>query len=194
MASPEMTTKTRGKRGGLRMTVEILSVLLLVFSLLLGVSVLLGPRFGWQIDKVLSGSMEPAVKVGGAVVSQKVDPSIVEAGDIITYTSPLTGRLTTHRVVEVKPGLSFQTRGDANQSNDPYLVPARNVVGKVQFHIPYIGYPAQFAKTLWGFIIMIGIPGLIIIVLEMRDVWVELSEDEKRKKAAKEAAEQGTGS
>ncbi len=175
------------------MSVEIASLLLLIFSLLLGVSVLLGPRFGWQIDKVLSGSMEPAVKVGGAVVSQKVDPAVVQAGDIITYSSPLTGRLTTHRVMEVRPGAvpSFQTKGDANQSNDPYVVPARNVVGKVHFHIPYIGYPAQFAKTLWGFVIMIGIPGLIIIVLEMRDVWVELSEDEKRKKAAK-AAEQGS--
>lgn len=182
------------------MAVEIISALLLGLAMLLGASVLLGPRLGWQIDKVLSGSMSPAIQTGGAVVSQKVDPRAVQIGDVITYRSPLTGRLTTHRVVDVKSQstLYFQTRGDANEDADPYLVPAQNVVGKVRLHVPYVGYPAGFAKTIPGFIIMIAIPGVVIILLEMRDVWSELSEDEKRKKAVpqcKQAPEsEGSGS
>ena len=169
----------------MKRVVEYASAVFLGLAMLLGLAVLLGPHFGWQIDKVLSGSMSPAVKVGGAVVSQKVDPGTVQAGDVITYYSPLDGRLTTHRVVEItsQDSLRFQTKGDANEDPDPYVVVGENVVGKVRFSIPYIGYPAQFAKTLWGFVVMIAIPGLIIILLEMRDVWSELDKDEKKKKA-----------
>ena len=165
--------------------IEYTSAVLLGLAILLGLFVLLGPRLGWQIDKVMSGSMEPAIKVGGAVVSQKVDPSTVEEGDIITYYSPEHGTLTTHRVREVRQGnsLSFQTKGDANEDPDTYTVSADRVMVKVRLHVPYIGYPSQFAKSPLGFLTMIAIPGLIIILLELRDVWTELSEDEKKKKA-----------
>lgn len=179
----------------MKRVIEYTSAVLLGLALLLGLAVLVGPRLGWQIDKVMSGSMDPAVKVGGAVVSQKVDPETIETGDIITYYSPTHGRLTTHRVVEIESQgpLRFQTKGDANEDPDPYVVGADRVAGKVRFHIPYIGYPAQFAKTPLGFFTMIAIPGLIIIVLEMRGVWIELSEDEKRKKAKATAPVEARG-
>jgi len=154
-------------------------------AMLLGLAVLVGPHLGWQIDKVLSGSMSPAIQVGSAVISQPVEPASIEPGDVITFHSPLDGRLTTHRVTDVRAGgtLQFQTQGDANEDPDPYLVPADSIVGKVRFHLPWVGYPAGFAKTPAGFFILIAIPGLIIIALEMREVWVHLSEEERKKKA-----------
>jgi len=179
----------------MKRVIEYSSAVLLGFSMLLGLAVLLGPHLGWQIDKVLSGSMSPAIKTGGAVVTQHVDPRAIAVGDVMTYHSPLDGRLTSHRVVGItsEDGLLFQTRGDANEDPDPYSVSAANVVGKVRFSIPYIGYPAQFAKTVWGFIIMIAVPGLIIIAFEVRDVWRELDKEEKQKKARAAASAQVTG-
>jgi len=164
--------------------VEYVSAVILGLAMVLGLGVLLGPNFGWQTDKVLSGSMSPAVKVGGAVVTQEVDPATIQAGDIITYRSPDNGRLTTHRVVEVlsQDPPRFQTKGDANENADQYVVSTEHFVGKVRLSVPYIGYPAQFAKTVWGFLVMIAIPGLIIIALEIRDVWVELGRQEKEKR------------
>jgi signal peptidase len=171
----------------MKRVLEYLSTIIIALAMLLGLAVLLGPRLGWQIDTVLSGSMSPAIDVGGAVVSQRVDPRAIEVGDIITFRSPLDGKLTTHRVVGIQTenSLCFQTKGDANEDPDPFVVPTENVMGQVRFHIPLIGYATHYAKTPLGFVLMLAVPGLIIIIMEMRDVWIELSEQEKRKKAQK---------
>lgn len=162
-----------------------LIALLVALAMLLAVAILFAPHLGWRIDNVLSGSMSPAIKVGSAAITQPVDPHSIEVGDIITYRSPRNGEMTTHRVVGIEDNspLAFQTKGDANEDPDPYTVPSANVEGKVLFDVPLLGYVADFVKTPLGFIIMLGIPGMIIIVLEMRKMWIELSEEEKRKKA-----------
>lgn len=158
----------------------------IVLAMLLALSVILAPRMGWRVDTVLSGSMTPALDVGGAAVTRPVEPEAIERGDIITFYSPLDGKLVTHRVVGIqeKSPLYFQTKGDANEDADPYLVPASNVVGRVQFHVPLLGYVADFIRTPLGFIFILGVPGLIIIGIEMKNIWVELSEEEKRKKTS----------
>ena len=49
--------------------------------------------------------------------------------------------------------------------------------------MPFLGYIANFVKTPLGFILMLGLPGMIIIAVQMRKMWIELSEEEKRNKA-----------
>jgi len=70
---------------------------------------------GWQVETVLSGSMEPAIPVGGVVVTCPVSPEDVQPGDIITFRSG--GHHVTHRVTAVVEGptAGFITRGDANE-------------------------------------------------------------------------------
>jgi signal peptidase len=102
----------------------------------------------------------------------------MEVGDIITFNSPLSEIPTTHRVVSVEKGseLRFQTKGDANEDVDPFTVPAQNVMGKVCFHVPYLGYVSQFSKTPLGFILLLCVPGLVIVVMEIRNIRRVLTE------------------
>jgi len=153
---------------------------LLVMLILAAVFTFLAPRFGWSVDAVFSGSMEPELQVGGVVVTRPVEAEAIRAGDIITFHSPLSEQLTSHRVIAVEQSseLSFQTKGDANEDADPFIVPAENVVGKVCLHIPYFGYATQFVKTPLGFILALCLPGLIIIVIEMRNIWHALTGDD----------------
>jgi signal peptidase len=132
----------------------------------------LAPRFGWRVDAVFSGSMEPEIKVGSVVVTRPVESETIKLGDIITFDSPTAEIPTTHRVVFVEEGseLCFQTKGDANEESDPFTVPARDVVGKVCFHVPYFGYLSQFVKTPLGFILLLCVPAVIAIVMEARNV------------------------
>jgi len=51
------------------------------------------------------------------------------------------------------------------------MVPAKNVVGKVCLKIPYFGYVSQFIKTPIGFVLTFCIPGIMIILLEVRKLW-----------------------
>ncbi|MDD4497633.1 MAG: signal peptidase I [Methanosarcinaceae archaeon] len=139
-------------------------VVLLLFLLLAGLT-FLAPGYGWQVNTILSGSMEPELPAGGLVVIRPVAANAVEVGDIITFPSPSGGVLITHRVVAVEKGskLLFHTKGDANEGPDPYTVSAEQVIGKVCFSLPYLGYVSKFVKTPFGLVLSLLIPGLILL-------------------------------
>jgi signal peptidase len=147
--------------------------IILIWLVIIVVTLFLLPRFGgWRFDAILSGSMEPALSLGGVVVIKPVETADIGVGDIIAYGTQ--EMLITHRVVDVMSGLDellFITQGDANEAPDMAPVPATNVVGKVVFDMPYLGYLAAFVKTRLGFLLTIFIPGLVIIGLELKNMW-----------------------
>ena len=153
----------------------------LIWVFIMVATLFLLPRFGsWRFDAVLSGSMEPALSVGGVVVAKPVQPSDIGIGDIITFHSGET--LVTHRIVEMINGqgqVSFITKGDANEEPDLSPVAAENVVGKVVFKMPFLGYLTSFVKTRLGLITTIFIPGLGIIILELKNMWQVVNAKEK---------------
>ncbi len=141
---------------------------------------------GHQIYIVLSGSMSPAFDTGSVVLVKPVDPTTIEMGDIITFSGAAGGpTMLTHRVIRVNEegGLSFYTRGDANAIDDPIPVPAREVIGKVSLAIPYAGYIMDFARTKRGLLSIVIIPGILVIILELRNLFRYAVEEEARKKA-----------
>ena len=160
---------------------------LIIVVMTAAVLALLVPYFGWRADAVLSGSMEPHLKVGGLAITRTVDKEDIKVGDTITFYSPLNKKLTSHRVISITkdPILLFQTKGDVNEDPDPFLVPTRNVVGIVCYHIPYLGYVAQFIKSRLGFLLIVCLPGLIIIGMELKNIWRVLSEETARKRDIK---------
>jgi signal peptidase len=160
---------------------ENFGLVVIILLMMAAVLTFLAPRFGWRVDSVFSGSMEPELEVGGVVITRPAaDAEEIKTGDIITFYSPLSEKLTSHRVIAVKEGssLHFSTKGDANEDADPFSVPVKNVVGKVCFHIPYLGYVTQFVKTPLGFLLTLCLPGLIIAVMELRNIWRVLTGDE----------------
>ena len=155
-----------------------------ILLMTMAVLTFLAPRFGWRVDTVFSSSMEPKLKVGSVVVTRPVKAEDIKVGDIITFYSPLKERLTSHRVIAVEQGSSFdfRTKGDASEDADPFLISAQNVVGKVCFDIPWVGYVTQFVKTPVGLLLVICIPGMVVIVTEIRSIWRVLNEGELERK------------
>lgn len=147
---------------------EYVGIALVVVLMTMVVLALLAPHFGWRADTVLSSSMEPALPVGCVQVTKPIKPENIKAGDIITFRSPTNGKLMSHRVVAVEQDQSYQfrTKGDANEDVDPYSVPAENVVGRVCFRVPHVGYVVEYLKTPIGFILL-GLIGIALIVAEV---------------------------
>ena len=157
----------------LRRTFQWMTGLLLTMLILLGVGILIAPHFGWRFGVVYSGSMEPSIHVGGVVGTQQVDTATIRTGNVITFVSHDKGVLVTHRVVEVmhdEGALLFRTKGDANGTADADLVAASDVVGMVRLSIPYAGYAADFIRKPLGFALVLGVPALIIIFIEARNI------------------------
>lgn len=150
---------------------------------------------GWEFDAVLSGSMEPAFKVGGLVVIRPAQAEDITVGDVISFRLPGIDTPICHRVVEMETvdgGLFFRTKGDANESPDPGLVPAESVTGREVFYLPYVGYLGNFAEfgrtavplggkdVPIGAMVMLAL-GLGVIGLILSDVLQGASSSSRRK-------------
>jgi signal peptidase I len=152
---------------------RIAAILLLILIISGSLLTIISPFFGWRTEVVISGSMEPALQTGSVVIVRPVDPGTIQNGDIIMFFSPDRKSLTTHRVVgvEPEPGLRFITRGDANNNPDINPVLPDQIAGIVTFNVPYLGLIAQFIKTPIGFMLFFLIPAMMLLGLEMLDVW-----------------------
>lgn len=125
---------------------------------------------------VLSGSMEPKIHTGSVVVIKPIP--IYKVGDIITYgKNTKTDIPTTHRITEMKAvegSMLYKTKGDANNAEDSKEIGEKEVMGKVLFSIPYLGYIVDFVKKPVGLMLVIVIPAVIVIYDELRKIGKEI--------------------
>lgn len=127
------------------------------------------PKF--SIYTIISGSMEPKIKVKDTVINVRVDkPTDIVVGDIITFvsTSLLSpGTTITHRVIGITKdengNICYQTKGDNNPIADQACAKYHNVIGKVILKIPQLGQIQFFLASKAGWLLCIIIPALVII-------------------------------
>ncbi len=127
---------------------------------------------------IVSGSMEPNIKIGDVVVSKKVkSPTEIKIGDVITFTSTSSisrGMIVTHRVIDImktENGYAYKTKGDYNVSPDTALAEYHNIIGKVIVRIPQLGQVQRFLGTQGGWLIVIVIPALFIIISDILKIF-----------------------
>jgi len=151
---------------------------ILAIGLLLVVSIF--PITGnYKFLTVLSGSMEPTVKTGSVVLVQPQNN--YKIGDIITF-GPVskTRPPTTHRIyeIEVQAGVPiYLTKGDANKAPDVREVSKIDIIGKVLFVAPFIGYAVSAVQQPYGFILIIIVPALIVIYDEAQKIFMEIKKN-----------------
>jgi len=169
MALPESVDEFDWRRAG-----KLLGAALFVAVIFLFVSAAVPQVIGADESfVVLSDSMSPAIGAGSMVYVNDVPSGQIGTGDVITYRSDSVGERVTHRVVEVveRDGeKQFRTQGDANEEPDPNLVAPSQVVGRVAFDIPLIGYGVSFAGTTAGTILLVVVPAVLLLVTEVRDL------------------------
>lgn len=163
---------------------------LLIIALLLLVCAISIPKFlKIQPLTVLSGSMEPAYHVGSLVYVRETKADQIQVGDTITFHLN-EDTMVTHRVVSKdEESQSFKTKGDANNVEDSSAVAYEQVVGKVIFNIPYLGYAASFLSTKTGFITLVSVIILALIISFIPDVVSKGSKEDEMMNHDNEALE-----
>lgn len=139
---------------------------------------------GIQSFTVLSGSMKPAIPLGSIIFIQRAP--YYEAGDVIAFKQDST--IITHRVVSeqnIDGKLFYQTKGDANNSEDLRLVAPDQVLGKTVLKAHHIGKLVVFLKTIPGFVTVLVVPTLIYIGFEFWSIKKELEKEIEKKILAK---------
>lgn len=180
-----------------RLVKWLTNVVLCLLVLMVVVFILLPAVFASRLAVVYSGSMGQAMPLGAVAVMMPVDPAEIKVGDIIAFTQPeSTSNVTvSHRVIAVvhDPALGFQTKGDANEDPDPFIVPVENVLARVTFHIPRGGYflalTTRYTKGRVGFGLFVALPTVLLIGSALRDINIMLNPGMRRARRRKEMLE-----
>lgn len=146
-------------------------LILIVFLILSTVSFLVSGRLSERINYGLyvveSASMHPVIKKWSLIIIEK--RSSYNLGDIIVFASPININETiTHRIKSESydNGYYFITKGDANNTEDPWQLRMDRIIGSEILTIPYLGYIINLIQSEVGLVLFLIIP---IIVLVYKD-------------------------
>lgn len=135
-----------------------LMTIILIFGILFVVLFVIGI----EPFVVVSGSMEPSIKVGSlCFINKHTKYSDIKVQDIIAYTA-ITGNKVTHRVVNITDE-GMETKGDRNNISDGISVTEKNFIGKNVFSVPRLGFMVSAMQTPRGKIITITIAIVIFV-------------------------------
>ena len=113
----------------------------------LAIAIVLPLVVGWNATTIMSNSMAPTISAGDVVAFAGHDGSPLGVGTIVQFDDPVREGTLTHRIVEVNPDGSYQTKGDANRGPDSTPVAAESVIGVARMVSPYAGLPHYWLTT-----------------------------------------------
>ncbi|MDD4188436.1 MAG: signal peptidase I [Bacilli bacterium] len=142
---------------------------------------------------IVSGSMEPAIKVDDIIFNVRVDDfSTLKVGDVITYKSDsslIKDMRITHRIIGIKEKENgtreFITKGDYNSSADSQPIQEHDILGKTLFKIPFIGKIQLFLTTKIGWLFIVLIPALGVIIFDILKLFKIVGVTEKSENIGK---------
>ena len=105
--------------------------------------------FRHKMIAIASNSMKPTFYRGDAIIYEKVSAKEINIGDVLVFNRD--GKIITHRVVKIYKNnkkIAFVTKGDSNNSEDSGLVDSKDVLGRGEKIIKYIGYPTVLASEI----------------------------------------------
>lgn len=132
---------------------------------------------GYALLEVVSGSMEPTLKVGDLIIIN-TNFDNYEKDDIITFRD-VNGSFVTHRIIEIDDS-TMVTKGDANPSLDEEM-PRVKIVGKYVTRIPGAGKVMASLKNpvVMVLILLIGIICCFLGSTDENLLPKDLTEEEK---------------
>jgi len=135
---------------------------------------------GERLLVVTSGSMEPKIHAGDAVVIRPLAAPQLRIGQVVTFQAPGSDRYTTHRIIAIDrrylvadPGPDdheqyfIQTQGDHNPTPDPNLTPIGSIRGIVTETLPGWGRFLTWAHSPSGRFVLFAPPLLLLLGAEL---------------------------
>ncbi|MBQ2639602.1 MAG: signal peptidase I [Bacilli bacterium] len=142
---------------------------------------------------IVSGSMIPNIKIEDGVVIKREKPNKLKQGDIITFQTHdqrYNGLVITHRIIGIEKTdynkFYFRTKGDANSSEDSYLVKEEDIYGRVFLMIPKVGHIRNVLSNNIYWLLIIIIPAAVIIIYDVYKLLVHINDNDKKEEVEEE--------
>ena len=166
--------------------IDVFQSIEVVIAIILIIAFVVPPIIGFKPYVIKSGSMVPTFEVGDVAYTKKVAFSSLKDGDIIGFRLD-DNTIVTHRVKE-KHDSYIITKGDANETEDAKYVYENDLIGKVYFHVPYVGYfTSTLNKTAAKVIVVIIV--LVNVGLAILASWLNKREVAKSQEDSSESNE-----
>jgi len=170
-----------------RRTLDIVLIALIVLVLATVVIARVIPMVtGGATFVVGGGSMEPAIPMGAVVIATPVAQDELAIGDVVSIKVGEKQAIFTHRItrlIDREGAVWIQTKGDANEDQDPSIIPVTAVIGRVAVTLPYAGYAVRLLSTAQGVLFL-----LALAMLTLAGAWLleslEIDQAATRRRAA----------
>jgi len=160
--------------------INVITTIAVILVVLFAILVAGARLIGFKVYTVLSGSMVPTYNIGDLIYVKEINTNELKVGDNITFMIS-KDTVATHRIVEIVKNddntLSFRTKGDANEVVDANLVHSKNVIGRPEFKIPYLGYVSNYIQKPPGMYVAIGGCALLLILSFLPDLFSKKDEE-----------------
>ena len=126
---------------------RVLSAVLtaVVLIIMTGTIMLVSNQFKYGSLVIATGSMTGEINQGDVIIFEAYEDQAIVEGQIIVFEK--NDSMVVHRVVDIEiiNGITrYYTKGDANEDMDMGYITEANIVGTVNYKLPFFGYP-----TLW---------------------------------------------
>ncbi|MBR6034365.1 MAG: signal peptidase I [Clostridia bacterium] len=153
----EAIKNRRNKAQLIRKTISIIIYILLTPLLVYNISLIAQavtnpnktPSFlGIKTYTIISGSMEPELKIGDIVIVKEAGKDDIKEQDVISYRHGQS--VITHRVIEIhenEGNKTYKTKGDSNNIEDTEEISYSSIEGRMIGRIPFLG---KLSRLLQG--------------------------------------------
>ena len=131
-----------------RVVSKILTVLVLI--IMIGTVMLVSNQFKYGSLVIATGSMTGEINQGDVIIFESYNDHDIREGQVIVFEK--NSSMVVHRVVDIEiiNGVArYYTKGDANEDMDMGYVVESNIVGVVNYKLPFAGYPTLWMRSLF---------------------------------------------
>ena len=167
--------------------IYIILIPIIIFNFTLIIKSFINPNetpdfLGYKNFVIVSGSMEPTIKIGDAIFVKEVPEEEIKIKDIISFNED--GLVVTHRVIDIveENGVKkYKTKGDNNNVADKEMTTYDKIEGKYQFKINQFGIITEILKNSITLIVLI----LIVVLMALNKNRINKKKQIRREKRQK---------
>lgn len=134
-----------GKKSKLTVPITVLAV-----AIVCSVVMVVSNQFMIGAYVIATPSMTGELNQGDTAIYERYDDQIIIEGQVIVFEK--NDLVVIHRVVDIQKvnGVTrYFTKGDANDDWDAGYIHDSDIIGLVNFKIPYVGYPTLWLRSLF---------------------------------------------
>ncbi len=134
------------KKSKLVVPITVLAVAAMTITIMV-----ISNQFSVGAHVIATGSMTGELNKGDVAIHERYEDQTIIEGQVIAFEKD--DRVVIHRVVDIQiinGQARYFTKGDANPAEDSGFILDSDIVGIVNFKIPYIGYPTLWLRSLFN--------------------------------------------